>query len=170
MSIWISLGKKSWATGRKKLAIIAMFVYLSIFNLFCWKLSKIVEQKHFVCLTILIYMNKKNLTLILIWQILCLFQEWSQVISTDYVGFTFFVGCMAMMAASAFSFIAEPVWQKWRTSVLVSGLITFIAVHYFYMRLLGKFGESPTFPLCWLGIDGAINVSWVLLNLESCRG
>jgi hypothetical protein len=28
---------------------------------------------------------------------------------TDYVGFTFFVGCMAMMAASAFSFIAEPV-------------------------------------------------------------
>jgi hypothetical protein len=25
------------------------------------------------------------------------------------VGFYFFVGCMAMMAASAFSFIAEPV-------------------------------------------------------------
>jgi hypothetical protein len=29
---------------------------------------------------------------------------------TDYVGFTFFVGCMAMMAAHLhFSFIAEPV-------------------------------------------------------------
>jgi hypothetical protein len=29
---------------------------------------------------------------------------------TDYVGFTFFVGCMAMMAASAFFFFYR--WQK----------------------------------------------------------
>jgi bacteriorhodopsin len=37
--------------------------------------------------------------------------------------------------------------RKWRTSVLVSGLITFIAaVHYFYMRdYWANFGESPTF-------------------------
>ena len=37
--------------------------------------------------------------------------------------------------------------KKWRTSVLVSGLITFIAaVHYFYMRdYWASFGESPTF-------------------------
>ena len=55
---------------------------------------------------------------------------------TDYVGFTFFVGCMAMMAASAFFFLSLNQFdKKWRTSVLVSGLITFIAaVHYFYMR------------------------------------
>lgn len=54
----------------------------------------------------------------------------------DYVGFTFFIGSMAMMAASVFFFIE--MWnmdKKWRTSLLVSGLITFIAaVHYFYMR------------------------------------
>jgi bacteriorhodopsin len=67
---------------------------------------------------------------------------------TDYVGFTFFVGCMAMMAASAFFFLSLSQFdKKWRTSVLVSGLITFIAaVHYFYMRdYWAVVGESPTF-------------------------
>ena len=67
---------------------------------------------------------------------------------TDYVGFTFFVGCMAMMAASAFFFLSLNQFdKKWRTSVLVSGLITFIAaVHYFYMRdYWAAIGESPTF-------------------------
>ena len=67
---------------------------------------------------------------------------------TDYVGFTFFVGCMAMMAASAFFFLSLNQFdKKWRTSVLVSGLITFIAaVHYFYMRdYWAEIGESPTF-------------------------
>ena len=67
---------------------------------------------------------------------------------TDYVGFTFFVGCMAMMAASAFFFLSLNQFdKKWRTSVLVSGLITFIAaVHYFYMKeYWSEFQESPTF-------------------------
>ena len=67
---------------------------------------------------------------------------------TDYVGFTFFVGCMAMMAASAFFFLSLSQFdKKWRTSVLVSGIITFIAaVHYYYMRdYWASFGESPTF-------------------------
>ena len=67
---------------------------------------------------------------------------------TDYVGFTFFVGCMAMMAASAFFFLSLNQFdKKWRTSVLVSGLITFIAeVHYFYMRdYWAAHEESPTF-------------------------
>jgi bacteriorhodopsin len=66
----------------------------------------------------------------------------------DYVGFTFFVGTMAMMAASVFFFFevgnTDP---KWRTSVLISGLITFIAaVHYYYMRDYNlSTGESPVF-------------------------
>ena len=71
-----------------------------------------------------------------------------KLLPTDYVGFTFFVGCMAMMAASAFFFLSLNQFdKKWRTSVLVSGLITFIAaVHYFYMRdYWASFGESPTF-------------------------
>ncbi len=70
-------------------------------------------------------------------------------IATDnYVAFTFFVGTMAMMAASVFFFFEmNNVPQKWRTSVLVSGLITFIAaVHYYYMRGYNlETGESPIF-------------------------
>jgi bacteriorhodopsin len=66
----------------------------------------------------------------------------------DYVGFTFFVGCMAMMAASVFFFLSMNTFdKKWRTSILVSGLITFIAaVHYWYMRdYWATNAESPTF-------------------------
>ena len=72
----------------------------------------------------------------------------SKLAPDDYTGFTFFVGCMAMMAASAFFFLSLSQFdKKWRTSVLVSGLITFIAaVHYFYMKeYWGEHHESPTF-------------------------
>jgi len=49
-----------------------------------------------------------------------------EMATDDYVGFTFFVGCMAMMAASAFFFLSLSSFDsKWRTSILVSGLITF---------------------------------------------
>ena len=65
----------------------------------------------------------------------------------DYVGFTFFIGSMAMMAATVFFFFQYfRVQGKWRDSMLVAGLITFIAaVHYFYMReYWAEFQESPT--------------------------
>ena len=67
---------------------------------------------------------------------------------STYTAFTFFVGTMAMMAASAFFFLEmRNVPEKWRTSLLVSGLITFIAaVHYYYMREFYTATEtSPTF-------------------------
>ena len=67
--------------------------------------------------------------------------------SGDYVGFTFFIGSMAMMAATVFFFFEMGnVQGKWRTSLLVSGLITFIAaVHYYYMRdFWVANGTSPT--------------------------
>ncbi len=73
----------------------------------------------------------------------------AQPIATDdYVGFTFFVGSMAMTAAAVFFFLSmSTVDKKWRTSILVSGLITLIAAfHYFYMRdYWENFAESPTF-------------------------
>jgi len=72
----------------------------------------------------------------------------AKLLPNDYIGFTFFIGSMAMMAASAFFFLSLTQFdKKWRTSVLVSGLITFIAaVHYFYMRdYWNAFQESPTF-------------------------
>jgi sensory rhodopsin len=70
------------------------------------------------------------------------------IANTNYVAFTFFVGCMAMMAASVFFFFeVSNTSKKWRTSVLVSGLITFIAaVHYYYMRDYNlETSQSPTF-------------------------
>ncbi len=74
--------------------------------------------------------------------------EVAKMATDDYVGFTFFIGSMAMMAASAFFFLSLSQFDnKWRTSVLVSGLITFIAaVHYFYMRdYYAATDSSPTF-------------------------
>ncbi len=70
-------------------------------------------------------------------------------IATDnYVAFTFFIGTMAMMGAAVFFFFEYGnTAPKWKTSVLVSGIITFIAaVHYYYMRGYNlETGESPTF-------------------------
>ncbi len=77
-----------------------------------------------------------------------LWADVSKMMTNDYVGFTFFVGCMAMMAASAFFFLSMNDFdRKWKTSILVSGIITFIAaVHYWYMRdYWAVVGESPTF-------------------------
>ena len=65
----------------------------------------------------------------------------------DFVGISFFVATMAMMASSVFFFIErDGVVGKWKTSVTVAGLITGIAaVHYFYMRdVWVATGESPT--------------------------
>ena len=74
--------------------------------------------------------------------------EHLKIASDNYVAFTFFIGTMAMMAASVFFFFElNNTSKKWRTSVLVSGLITFIAaVHYYYMRGYNlETGDSPTF-------------------------
>jgi bacteriorhodopsin len=65
----------------------------------------------------------------------------------DPVAFTFFTGYMAMFAASVFFFMERSqVDAKWKTSLLVSGLITGIAaVHYFYMRdYYAATGTNPT--------------------------
>lgn len=65
----------------------------------------------------------------------------------DPVIFTFFTGYMAMLAASVFFFFERgQVEGKWKTSLLVSGLITGIAaVHYYYMRdYYAATNETPT--------------------------
>lgn len=65
----------------------------------------------------------------------------------DPVAFTFFTGYMAMLAASVFFFIERSrVSDKWKTSLLVSGLITGVAaVHYYYMRdYYAATGTNPT--------------------------
>jgi bacteriorhodopsin len=76
----------------------------------------------------------------------------------DYVGFTFFIGSMAMAAATVFFFFEmRNMDPKWRTSLLVSGLITFIAaVHYYYMR--DFWAENQTSPTEFRYIDWILTV------------
>ena len=65
---------------------------------------------------------------------------------SDFVGITFWIVSIAMWAATIFFFYeGMRVSAKWRTSMVVAGLITFIAaVHYNYMREFWVVvGESP---------------------------
>ena len=65
---------------------------------------------------------------------------------SDFVGITFWVVSIAMWASTIFFFYeGMRVSAKWRTSMVVAGLITFIAaVHYMYMREFWvTMGESP---------------------------
>jgi bacteriorhodopsin len=67
--------------------------------------------------------------------------------SDDFVGISFWLISMALMAATLFFFMeTQRVSAKWKTSLTVSGLVTLVAaVHYFYMRdvWVGT-GETPT--------------------------
>jgi bacteriorhodopsin len=65
----------------------------------------------------------------------------------DFVGISFWVISMGMLAATAFFFLeVGSVSAAWRTSVTVAGLVTGIAfIHYMYMRgVWVTTGESPT--------------------------
>ncbi len=70
-----------------------------------------------------------------------------RIVNGDPVAITFFIGYMAMLASSVFFFFERSsVDDKWKISLLVSGLITGIAaVHYYYMRdFYLVTGSSPT--------------------------
>jgi bacteriorhodopsin len=65
----------------------------------------------------------------------------------DFVGISFWLISMALIAATAFFFLeTQRVAGKWKTSLTVSGLVTMVAaVHYFYMRdVWVTTGSTPT--------------------------
>ena len=65
----------------------------------------------------------------------------------DFVGISFWVISMGMLAATAFFFMERSsVAAGWKTSVTVAGLVTGIAfIHYMYMRgVWVQTGDSPT--------------------------
>jgi bacteriorhodopsin len=67
--------------------------------------------------------------------------------SSDFVGISFWLISMALVASTAFFFLErDRVAGKWKTSLTVSGLVTLIAaVHYFYMRdVWVATGSTPT--------------------------
>ena len=65
----------------------------------------------------------------------------------DFVGISFWLISMGMLAATAFFFMEQAnVAAQWRKSVNVAGLVTGIAfIHYMYMRAVwGETGDTPT--------------------------
>ena len=67
--------------------------------------------------------------------------------SDDFVGISFWVISMGMLAATAFFFLERgSVAAGWKTSITVAGLVTGIAfIHYMYMREVWvSTGDSPT--------------------------
>ena len=71
----------------------------------------------------------------------------TMLMQDDFVGISFWVISMGMLAATAFFFMeAGNVASGWRTSVIVAGLVTGIAfIHYMYMREVWvATGDSPT--------------------------
>ena len=65
----------------------------------------------------------------------------------DFVGISFWIISMALVASTVFFFLErDRVSAKWKTSLTVSGLVTLVAaVHYFYMRdVWVSTGSTPT--------------------------
>jgi bacteriorhodopsin len=73
--------------------------------------------------------------------------ETAMLAQDDFVGISFWVISMGMLAATAFFFMERSsVNPAWKTSVTVAGLVTGIAfIHYMYMRdVWVATGDSPT--------------------------
>ena len=84
--------------------------------------------------------------------------------SDDFVGITFWVISMGMLAATAFFFIERnSVALAWKTSLTVAGLITGIAfIHYMYMR--GVWVQTGDTPTVYRYIDWLITVPLQLIE------
>jgi bacteriorhodopsin len=84
--------------------------------------------------------------------------------SSDFVGITFWLISMALVASTAFFFLErDRVEGKWKTSLTVSGLVTLVAaVHYFYMRdVWVATGSTPT---VYRYIDWLITVPLLMIE------
>ena len=84
--------------------------------------------------------------------------------SDDFVGISFWLISMALVASTAFFFLeTQRVSAKWKTSLVVSGLVTLVAaVHYFYMRDVWiSTGDTPT---VYRYIDWLITVPLLMIE------
>ena len=82
----------------------------------------------------------------------------------DFVGISFWLISMALMASTVF-FLWETqgVTAKWKTSLVVSALVTLIAsVHYFYMR--DVWIATETTPTVYRYIDWLLTVPLLMIE------
>jgi bacteriorhodopsin len=84
--------------------------------------------------------------------------------SDDFVGVSFWMISMALVAATAFFFLeTQRVTAKWKTSLTVSGLVTLVAAwHYFYMR--DVWVATGTTPTVYRYIDWMITVPLLMVE------
>ena len=82
----------------------------------------------------------------------------------DFVGISFWLISMALIASTVFFFLErDRVSAKWKTSLTVSGLVTLIAaVHYFYMR--DVWVATGTSPTVFRYIDWLITVPLLMIE------
>ena len=92
------------------------------------------------------------------------FAAGSNLASDDYVGISFWLISMALVASTAFFFLeTQRVSAKWKTSLTVSGLVTLVAaVHYFYMR--DVWVETGYTPTVYRYIDWLITVPLLMVE------
>ena len=84
--------------------------------------------------------------------------------SDDFVGVSFWLISMALVAATVFFFMeTQRVSAKWKTSLTVSGLVTMVAaVHYFYMR--DVWVATASTPTVYRYIDWLITVPLLMVE------
>jgi bacteriorhodopsin len=84
--------------------------------------------------------------------------------SDDFVGISFWLISMALMASTVFFlWETQSVTAKWKTSLVVSALVTFIAaVHYFYMRDVWVATQST--PTVYRYIDWLLTVPLLMIE------
>ncbi len=84
--------------------------------------------------------------------------------SDDFVGISFWLITMALMASTVFFFLErDRVSAKWKTSLTVSGLVTLVAaVHYLYMREVWV--STGTSPTVFRYIDWLITVPLLMIE------
>ena len=82
----------------------------------------------------------------------------------DFVGVSFWLISMALVAATVFFFMeTQRVSAKWKTSLTVSGLVTMVAaVHYFYMR--DVWVATASTPTVYRYIDWLITVPLLMVE------
>jgi bacteriorhodopsin len=92
----------------------------------------------------------------------------------DFVGISFWIISMALIASTAFFFLErDRVSPKWKTSLTVSGLVTLVAaVHYFYMRdVWVSTGSTPTVfrYIDWLITVPLLMIEFYLILSAICK-
>ena len=87
----------------------------------------------------------------------------------DFVGVSFWLVSVAMVAATVFFFYeGMSVKKEWKLSMTIAGLVTLVAaIHYYYMRdywVASVLAGSPDSPIVYRYIDWLITVPLLMLE------